>query len=56
MIKDRKKFKSRCKSNTSGDGHFSSQGINLIDAIQSCNTKNEAIQLAKSVNEVAGIL
>lgn len=56
IIKDRKKFTSRCKSNTRGDGHFSSQGINLIDTIQRCNTKNEAIQLAKNVNEVAGIL
>ena len=35
------KFTSRCKSNTRGDGHFSSQGINLIDTIQRCNTKTK---------------
>ena len=41
IIKDRKNLHLDVNPNTRGDGHFSSQGINLIDAIQRCNTKTK---------------
>ena len=56
QIKKRRKFLTDVKNCNSNDGGFSRQGINLIDSIQKCNTKNEAIQLAKNLNEISGIL
>ena len=56
QIKKRRKFFHDVKNCNSNDGGFSRQGINLIDTIQKCNTKNEAIQLAKNLNDISGIL
>lgn len=56
QIKKRRQFFHDVKNCNSNDGGFSRQGINLIDTIQKCNTKNEAIQLAKNLNDISGIL